>query len=343
MPPKPTTRLGELHKKIVESKDLNADKTLEARRHFEVIDASRAMQVTTLQAFKSLVKYLDNPNRITKTAVTNQLDSIRTPDALEVKQAIENLHETVKTHKNTDLSEVASLLKSVLEQAQQIPKEHQEIEIPKPIDNTKQLNSLEAAIKAVDKTIKEKETKVEAPVVNVPETKITVEKPDLSLIEKEQKQTRQELVKAVKAIVFPELDTKPMEKELKKLNKLFNEFLDSTPSGGGGGGGVVSFVDQNGVASPVTKLADGSLAVTIVGGSSGGSTGNALAAYYYIQKDTADLTNKYYAYMKDDDAWVIKRINRTTNLAEFAKGTANYSTNWTGRAALTYASYGATF
>jgi len=100
-------------------------------------------------------------------------------------------------------------------------------------------------------------------------------------------------------------------------------------------------VDENGyiILSPLSSI-------TVTGGSGGG--GNALTTYYYIQKDTtSDLVNyKYYGYMDSSDNWVIKRINRTTNLAEFVKGASTptaYSAAWTGRAGLTYTDYGTTF
>ncbi len=66
-------------------------------------------------------------------------------------------------------------------------------------------------------------------------------------------------------------------------------------------------------------------------------------AYYYIQKDTDDVTYKYYGYMNDSGAWFIKRITIATNLAEFVKGTSGYTSEWTGRAAQTYQDYATTF
>jgi hypothetical protein len=71
--------------------------------------------------------------------------------------------------------------------------------------------------------------------------------------------------------------------------------------------------------------------------------GNATALYTYVQKDTDGTTYKYYGYMKSDGGWYIKRITISTNLAEFVTGASDYSTNWTGRAGLSYTPYSDAF
>lgn len=71
--------------------------------------------------------------------------------------------------------------------------------------------------------------------------------------------------------------------------------------------------------------------MTQPGGSSGGST--PLATYTFIQKDLSDSTYKYYGYADANTtaAWAIKRVTRSTNLAEFVKGTTGYTAAWTAR------------
>lgn len=87
-----------------------------------------------------------------------------------------------------------------------------------------------------------------------------------------------------------------------------------------------------------------------ISGGSGGGTG--ISTYTYIQKDiTSDATYKYYGYMNASSAWCVKRINRTTNLAEFAVSSVQspalspdtYSTAWTDRASIDYVDYGTAF
>lgn len=309
--------------------ELKANKAVEARRHFESIDASRATQKTILEAFKSLVAYLDNPQRVTKTSIVNQISSIGTPDALKVADAVKALHDTVKTHKNTDLSEIASLLKSVLKEVEQVPKNHNKIDIPSPVDNTRQLIDLAEAIKAVDKSIKEQKLIAEAPIVNVPETIVKVPKVDFTPIKEEQEKTRKEFIKAVKGIILPEFNIKPLESQLKKLNKLFDEFLDSVPSGSGGGGGIASYVDSNGIVNPVQKEPDGSIPVTVVSSSALKKT--------LIDKTTT--TDVVYVGKADigtatsSNAWLITKIDKSSSPVSITYADAGaFTAVWNDRA-----------
>lgn len=52
-----------------------------------------------------------------------------------------------------------------------------------------------------------------------------------------------------------------------------------------------------------------------------------LSAYTLVQKDTtSDSVNyKYYGYVKADGSWVIKRVNRSTNYAQFKLGATSSS------------------
>lgn len=309
-----------------ETNRLKANKALEDKRHHDTKEAAFATQETILKAFRSLVSYLDNPQRVTKTSIVNQLTDIGTPDAFKVVDAIKDLHTTVKTHENTDLSEVANLLKGVLAEAKLIPKSHKDISIPEPIDNTKQLVSLEQAIKAVDKSIKAQKLVAEAPVVNIPAPNVSVDAPDLKPIKDEQEKTRKELVKAVKGIILPETDIKPLEKQLKKLNKLFDEFLDSVPAGGGGGGGIVSFVDSAGNASPVTKNPDGTIPVSASVPLTSRVDTTSTAGMIYIGKAAIGSS-------ETDAVWQINRINTNSIAADkrWAMGSAAFTNKWSER------------
>ena len=243
---------------ITEKKQLRQERDI---KHAALLDSNLQTQQVIVRVVSDLVDYLDN--RVSKTEVVNQLEQIGTPDAYKVVEAVNGLHQTIATQEQVDLSEMTDLLRSVLQEAKQIPKSHNDINIPEPIDHTKQFNSLEAAVKAIDKSIKAQKLVAEAPIVNVPETVVNVEKPDLSPLENELQTSRKEFVKAVKGIVIPETDVKPLEKELKKLNKLFNDFLETVPMGGGGSGGLATPYIKDSLPYFVNAESDGSLPVTV--------------------------------------------------------------------------------
>lgn len=219
---------------IKANSELKAVKASDDHRNRQAELSAIAVQETILKAFSSLVKYLDN--HTSKTEVINQLKDIGTPDAMKVVSAVDDLHDTLKTHKNTDLSEVTSVMKQVLAETKAIPKDHPTIDIPSEVtvknqtDNTKDLKALLDAVKAIKLV-------AEAPVVNIPAPEVNVQAPDLKPVDKGLKAVE----KAVKSLVFPEYktDNTEVEKLLKKANKTLNDIY-SKPVGGGGGGGRVS-------------------------------------------------------------------------------------------------------
>jgi len=197
--------------------------------------AALDLQETILRSFQGLTNYLDN--QVSKTAVVNQLKEIGTPDAMLVVQAVEQLHQTLQTHENTDLTEVTAVMRELLEESRKIPKElpiMPEIPEAQSIDYTIEFGKLTSAIEAVEEVVKAQKLIAEAPVVNVPETQVKVDAPNLKPLQK----GMTDVVKAVKAIVIPEVifDTKPVEKLLKKVNKNLEDIAEYGSSGGSGGG-----------------------------------------------------------------------------------------------------------
>lgn len=180
-------------KRLKEINKDNAQRALVNAQHDENQIANIRLQETVVKSFEYLIGYLED--RVSKTVIVNQLREIGTPDALEVVKAVDNLHNTLKTHENTDLSEITGVMKSLLEETKKIPKDKVEIPKEQKIDYSKQFDSLTKAIQAVETEIKAQKLHVEAPVVNVPETQVNVEAPDLKPLEKGYK----EVVKAVKA------------------------------------------------------------------------------------------------------------------------------------------------
>ena len=243
-------------------RDINEQKAQDAvvnKRHDELLLESTKTQEVIAKSFSSLVRFLDG--KTTKTEVINQLREIGTPDVKYVVSAIDDLHQTLKTHENTDLTEITGVMKQVLEEAKKIPKELPEQKEVKLHDYTKQLASLEKAIKAVEQVVKEQNLIAEAPVINVPEAVVNVEKPDLKPLQT----SIAKVVSAVNEIVIPELDTSGLEKLIKRSNKLLNDLIDKPVSSGGGGGGgrATPYEDSNGIPFFVIVESDGSIPVTV--------------------------------------------------------------------------------
>ena len=312
---------------IARIKDINERNIANAKQeleHEEIVQSNLQTQEVVAKSFRSLVSYLEN--RISKTEVVNQLSSIDTPDVYAVVLALEELHNTLKTHENTDLTEVTNTMKGVLEEVSKLPKELPTFEQK---DYVAQFDTLTNAIKSVEKVVKAQKLVAEAPQVNVEAPRITVEQNevDISALENELQTSRKEFTKAIKSIVIPETDTKGIEKQLKSIDKLLNEFLDAPRGGGGGGGRATPYETADGMPKFITVGDDGTIPVSVSGGTS------PLNAYSYIQKDTSDSTYKYYGYADGNTAgaWAIKRITISTNLAEYVKGTTGYTAAWTAR------------
>ncbi len=242
-------------------------------------------QETIIKSINYLVEYLDK--KVTKTVVTNQLHSIGTPDALKVEKAVESLHSTLKTHKDTDLTPLTKVMGELLSEAKKIPKELPKQKDQQFVDYSKQLKSLEDAVKAVQKVVKEQKLIAEAPIVNVPETNVNVDAPDLKPLQ----QGFKDVVKAVRGVVIPEYktDNKEVEKLLKKSNKLLKELVDKPVSKGGGGGQAWTAVNTAGIPMPLNLDVDGNL---LTAGGGGGGNGAILdGADSAIKATVKDLTN----------------------------------------------------
>jgi len=214
------------------------------------------LQETVVKSFAALVNYLDG--HTSRTVVLNQLKEIGTPDVAKVVEALSGLHATLKTHKNTDLSEVTKVMKGILDEAKKIPKEHAKTKEQKFVDYTKQIDGLSKTIKAVEDAVKAQKIKVEAPVVNVEAPQVTVDAPDLKPISKEIEKAFKEAVLGIKMPEHKPTDITPMVDEQKKTNHI----LENLPLGGGGSGGTgASYVDASGNTSLVELDSDGNVPV----------------------------------------------------------------------------------
>lgn len=303
--------------RLTQINEQNALKAAEDAKHHEVVDVNLQTQQIILRSFSSLVDYLEN--KVTKTEVINQLENIGTPDVAHVVMALNDIHDTLETHQNTDLSGITSVMKEVLEEAQKLPKELPVI--PEQQDYSKQFESLTNAIKAVEQVVKDQDLHVEAPVVNVPETQVNVDAPDLSPLEKHMK----DITKAVKGIVIPEYktDNKEVEKLLEKANKTLLKILERPMGGGGGGGGSIPFLNSSGEVSHVSLNPDGSLPTT------------AILKKKIDPVTTASVTYIGEAAVGTADAtagWRIQKIDETTSITSISWSGTGFNVKWSERA-----------
>jgi hypothetical protein len=313
-------------KRIIEQQ---AQSELDTKKRLEQLSANVDLQKTIVKSFSMLVDYLDG--KTSKTLVVNQLKEIATPDALKVVSAVEDLHETLKTHQNVDLTEMTTVLKSILDEAKLIPKNLPEEKEDK--DYTEQFANMVEAVKSLEKIVKEKDLSVtvqerehEAPVVNV-------EAPNLEPLRKEMAN----VVKSVKSLVFPEYktDNKEVEKLLKKSNELLKGLLEKPVGGGGGGGSSWVAVNESGVPVPI-ELQSGAVPIT------GSITASASTLADFAINDSDNTTTpdtEYYGFTKPDGTWLIKKATETTT--RYATETNNgsvttYADAWAAIATLTY-------
>lgn len=320
-------KLKAIHEKNLAQQEANS-------RHGDVISSQAKLQNTIVESFKLLVEYLDN--RVSKTAVVNQLKEIKTPDALKVVEAVEELHQTIKSSDGdlkaqSSLAEISAVMSQILDEAKKLPKE---INIPetKLIDYSAQMTSLEKAVKSVTEAVKAQETTVEAPVVNVAAPIVNVDAPDIKPITKD---IERAFKSAVGLISIPEPEkVKPVVDELKKSNKLLSEILEKPVGGGGGGGGRATPYQNSDSIPAFVTLDNGAIPVT-----SGG-----IASFQV--NDIEEDTTSYFGFTKTDGEWMIKELTDTS--VSYATVTNNgavtsYTDAWTNRAALTYGRFDEAF
>lgn len=229
----PTSQLRQIQK---DERELN----LRQVQHTQQLNQITQLEKSVLTALSQLVKYLDG--HTTKTEIVNQLKEIGTPDALKVVSAVNELHSTLKTHKNTDLSEVSTLLKKILAEQSKPAKE---IKFPEQKDTVKVSNLEEISVDNSDvvKAIKGIKLNVESPKVDVKAPIINVET-DLKPVQT----ALLDVLSAIKDIKIPETpktDLSKVEKNTTEANKLLQKIVDKR-SGGGGGGSGAAFINPAG-------------------------------------------------------------------------------------------------
>ncbi len=257
--------------KLTQINALQADKAQSLARHEDLLASTAKVSDTVLSATSTLISYLEG--HVAKAEVVNQLESINTPDVKYVVEALQVLDTTLKSHENTDLTEITSVMRELLEEAKALPKDLPVEKDQQFIDYTAQLTSLGDAIKAVEQVVKAQKLVAEAPIVNVPEANIQVDAPDLAPLQTSIKA----VVTAVNKIVIPEFktDNTGVEKLLKQSNKLLDKILSKPVGGGGGGGSSWPAVGTSGNPAPLVLDEAGGLVIAA------DPTANAIAQAVY--------------------------------------------------------------
>lgn len=232
------------------SDDLYKEKQLKA------LDDIRLTQLATVKGLADLIK-----GDTTKEEIIKHIKSINIPDGKDIVESIDNMCLLMK-YKEVDFSPLEPLFEKIIVQLENIPKELPETQEAVQLDlsstNTL-LEGLQTAVGALKLDVK-----VDAPIVKVPQTKLTIEKfDDTKIIEELSK-----VISAVSNIQIPAqiveyTDTSLIEEKLDVSNKLLKKIVDKPSGGGGGGGGNgTPYVGDDGFAKHVT-LVDGRVPVDI--------------------------------------------------------------------------------
>lgn len=229
--------------KEIEEKKVEHLKYAEQLKHakLDTLDLKETMYSVT----KTLISFLEG--NTTKAVVLNQIrDFATSQDAAQLTQSIESLHDTLKTHENTDITPLTEVMNRVLEEVSKVP---EGIKIPeqKFVDYSKQLDQLAKAVGLVEKAIESQETTVQAPEVNVAPAEVNVQAPDLKPLTKEIDKAFTKAIKGIKIPKVPKTDLTKLEKEAKNQTKLLKDIRD-TPSHGGAGGSssIAPFLNSEG-------------------------------------------------------------------------------------------------
>ena len=230
------TKLGTLNQ-------TNVDKAEQANSKAQNDIATIKTQEVFVKSIQLLTKFMEG--HTTRTVVVNQIRDFATSgDIDKATKVLDELHATLKTHENTDVSPVVDVLEKVVSQLEQIPKEHPELpEAEEQKDYSEQFNKFIAVAESIVEAVKAQETNVEAPTVNVDAPVVNVEAPDLKpLAEELDKALRVSFKKAIDGIKPAKpTDLKPVvkaqEKTTKSIDRLY-KLMEENPFGGGGAGGA---------------------------------------------------------------------------------------------------------
>ncbi len=323
--------LEKLRAENIRKKELDTQAQLSAQQ----VQAITKLESRMVTAIESLIRYLNG--KTTKTEVVNQLESIGTPDALKVVKAVNDMHSTLKKHKNTDLTKITAIMNGILKHVAQLPKELPTFEAKEAVSITN-LPDFDSYFTKLEQAVAKLDVK---PEVKVAPTPVTVEAPivnveqDFATLQKSLK----EVVKAVQNIVIPEapqVDLKSLEKQQETSNKLLQELIEKP---GPTFNTDLPFQDSEGVIKRVT-LVDGAVPIT------GSITASASTLADFSVNDIEEGTTSYFGKTKPDGTYLIQKVTDTS--VSYATVTNNgavttYTDAWTNRATLTYGRFDQAF
>ncbi len=325
-----TEKLAEIRARDAQTKKNQEDE----QRHQELISNFNALGKSYMSGMQILVDFLTGVT--TKTEVTNQLESISTPDVDKVVVAVGELKKSFD-EKNVDLSPVIDALSDTNKYLQKLPTEFPEAKEVESIDLTpinEILGRIETAISSLNLI-------AEAPVINVPKAptpNVHVDAPDMSILLK----PLESLYSAFKELKMPDYeptDVSGLQKQLEKANEHLAKLVKKPVGGGGGGGGGYVFKMPNDGPMVAPELeADGSVPVTIKNPgdiSGGGGTSTRWALYADARQDLSG-DPMYFGKEDADGNWVIKRFGITSTETKYFEGTGGISSNWADRATYVY-------
>ena len=319
------------------------EKQTEQARYKQRTAQLKDIEYNVVQAISILINFLDN--KITKTEVVNQLESIKTPDVENVVKAISKLDADILSNK-LDLQPLVKELQQIKREMSLVPKTLPKQ--PKPVESVsvKNLKEIVFDTSSLEKAVRDIDVK---PEVNVKAPIVAIDPPNLKPLQ----DNLIDVVKAIKAIEYPEFpeipktDTSKIEKELSKHTKQLKELIEKPVSSGGGGGNGTPYVNSTGKASNVELETDGSVPVTIKVDESTSSFGKPTDAYS-IQAISDDGTYKYFFFEADDADYYILRKHIANKVFDYTKGTGGYSSVYVDATSApsgspTWADYGTTF
>lgn len=290
------------------------------KKHLESLQSVHSVEKAVYEIARTLIGYLDG--KVTKTEVVNQIRSVETPDVEKVVQAVEDLSSVVENTK-LDVTPLVEGLSKLEDQLKLIPKENPEFEQKEDVRIT---NLDEIDFTTLENAIKGIKIDTPAPVVNVPQTEVNVDAPDLDPIKK----SLSDVIKAVKGIKLevPKTDLSKVEKELTKLTKLNKELLEK-PTGGSGGGSSWVATNSNDIPVPIQLTVDGKIPVETGG-------------VYESRNDTTTDANLVYLGKAlpgaaiGDAAWQIKRYDKSAGHMSFADDETTFTKVWSDRTTYNY-------